>query len=43
MSRGIEWVLITRQEIIVLPKVETTITQGVPVAIIIKYNEPRFN
>jgi hypothetical protein len=43
MSRRIERVLVTRQEIVVLPKVEVTIAQGVPVAIIVRYSEPRFN
>jgi hypothetical protein len=41
MSKGVELVLITRQEIIVLPRTELTVTQGVPMAIKVKYSEPR--
>ncbi len=43
MSRGIERVLITKQEIVILPKIEPIITQGVHVVIIIRYSEPRCN
>jgi hypothetical protein len=31
MSRGVELVLVTRQETIILPKVEPIIAQGIPV------------
>jgi hypothetical protein len=43
MSRGVESLLITRQETIVLSKVEPTVIEGVPVAIKVRYNEPKFN
>ncbi len=43
MSKRIERILVTRQEILILPKVEPTVSQGVHVAIIIKYSEPIFN
>ncbi len=43
MSKRIERVLVTRQEIVVLPKVEPTVTQGVHVVVIIRYSEPTFN
>jgi hypothetical protein len=43
MSRGVESILVTRQETIILPKAKSTIAQGVPVVVKIKYNEPRLN
>jgi predicted amino acid racemase len=43
MSKGIELVFVTKQETVVLPIVEPTITQGVPVAVKVRYNEPRLN
>ncbi len=43
MSKGIESILVTKQEIIILLKVEPTITQGVPMAIKVRYSEPRLN
>ncbi len=43
MSRWVELVLVTRQETIVLLKVEPIITKGIPMAIKIKYSEPKFN
>jgi hypothetical protein len=43
VSRGVELIFVIRQENIVLPKAEPTIAKGVPVAIKIKYSEPRFN
>ncbi len=43
MSRRVEWILVTRQKIIVLPRIEPTIIEGVDVIIRIKYNEPKLN
>jgi hypothetical protein len=43
MSRGVEPVLVTRQEIIILPRVEPTIVEGVPMVVRVRYNEPKFN
>jgi hypothetical protein len=43
MSRGIEPILIIRQETMVLPRVESTIVEGVLVVVRKKYNEPIFN
>jgi len=43
MSRRVEWILVTRQKIIVLPRTEPTIIEGVDVIIRIKYNEPKLN
>jgi hypothetical protein len=43
MSRRVELVLLTKQETIVLPKVEPTMAQSVLVVVIVKYNEPKFN
>jgi hypothetical protein len=43
MSRIIELAFVTKQETIVLPIVEPTVTEGVHVAIRIRYNEPRLN
>jgi hypothetical protein len=43
MSRGVELVLVTRQETVVLPKVEPIVAQGVPMAIRAGYNEPKLN
>jgi hypothetical protein len=43
MSRGVESILVTKQETIVLPIVEPTVAEGVHVAIRIRYSEPRLN
>jgi hypothetical protein len=43
MSKGVELVLVTKQETIVLPKAKPTMAQGVPMAVKIKYNEPILN
>jgi hypothetical protein len=43
MFKGVELIFVIRQENIVLPIVEPTITKGVPMAIRIKYSEPRLN
>jgi hypothetical protein len=43
MSKGIEPVLVSRQEIIFLPKAKLTITKGVLMVVKVKYNEPRLN
>jgi hypothetical protein len=42
MSRGVELVFVTRQEIVTLPKAEPPIV-GVHVVVTIRYNEARFN
>jgi len=36
-------ILVAKHEIIILLKVEPTIAQGVPMAIKIRYSEPRLN
>jgi hypothetical protein len=43
MFRGVELVLITKQEIIVLPIAKLTITKCVPMVIKMRYNEPKLN
>ncbi len=43
MSRGIELILVTRQETIVLPRAKLTVVEHVPMAIRLRYNEPKFN
>ncbi len=41
MSRGVKLVLITKQETIVIPIAELTITKCVLVAVRVRYNEPK--
>jgi hypothetical protein len=43
MSKGVELVLVIRQETIILPKVEPIVAQGVHVVIKANYNEPKLN
>jgi hypothetical protein len=43
MSRRVEWVLVTKQEIIVLLRAKPTVVEGVLVVIRIRYNEPAFH
>ncbi len=43
MSKGVEPVLITIQEIIVLLRVEPKVVKGVHVIVRGRYNEPKFN
>jgi len=43
MLRGVKPVFITRQEIVVLPRVEPIVTKGVLVVIRVKSSEPTFN
>ncbi len=43
MSKGVELVLVIKQETIVLLRAQPTVAQGVFVAIKVKYNEPKFN
>jgi hypothetical protein len=43
MFRGVESVIVTKQEIVVLPRTKPTIAQGVLMAIKVRYNEPRLN
>jgi hypothetical protein len=43
MSRRVEQVLVTKQEIVVLLKAKPTILEGVLVAIIARYSEPRLH
>jgi hypothetical protein len=43
MSRGVELVFVTRQEIIILPKVEPLVAKGAHVVVRVRYNEPRLN
>jgi hypothetical protein len=39
MSRGVELVFLTKQEIVVLQRVEPTVAKGVPVTKKVRYNE----
>ncbi len=43
MFKGVKLVLVTKQEIVVLPIIEPTVAQGVPMIFRVKYSEPRFN
>ncbi len=43
ISRGVESVLVIRQEIVVLPKVKLIVIEGVPMAIRVRYSEPKVN
>jgi hypothetical protein len=43
MSKGVELVLVTRQETVILPKAEPIIAQGVLVVVKVKYSEPKLN
>ncbi len=43
MSKKVEPILVTKQEIVVLPKAEPIVAEHVHVAIKVKYNEPKFN
>jgi predicted amino acid racemase len=43
MSKGIESILITKQEIVVVPIAEPTIAQGVSMVVKVRYNEPKLN
>ncbi len=43
MSKGVESVLVTQHEIVVLPKIGQIVTKGVHVVVIVRYNEPKFN
>jgi len=38
MSKGIEPILITRQELVVLLRAEPIIVEGVPMAVKVRYN-----
>jgi hypothetical protein len=43
MSRGVEPILVIRQEIIVLPRAKPIVVEGVPMAVRVRYNEPKLN
>jgi hypothetical protein len=43
ISRRVELVLVIRQKIVVLPKTEPIVAEGVPMAIRMRYNERRVN
>jgi hypothetical protein len=43
MSKGVESIFVIKQKTIVLPRIETTIVQGVHVAIKVRYSEPKLN
>jgi hypothetical protein len=43
MSKAVESVLVTRQEIIVLLRAKPIVAQGVPVVVKVRYNEPILN
>jgi hypothetical protein len=40
ISKGVESVLVIKQEIVVLLRVEPIVVEGVPTAVIVKYSEP---
>jgi hypothetical protein len=41
MSKGVEPILVVRQEIIVLPRIKPIVVEGVHVVVKVRYNEPR--
>jgi hypothetical protein len=43
MSRGVESVLVIRQEVVVLLKTKPIVAKGVLMAIKVMYSEPRLN
>jgi hypothetical protein len=43
MSKGVESILVTRQETIVLPRAKLIVVEGVLVVVRMRYNEPKFN
>ncbi len=43
MFQGVEPVLLTRQEIVIIPKAKPIVAEGILVVIRVRYNEPRFN
>jgi len=43
MSKGVELVLVTRHETIILPRAKPTIVEGVPMVVKMRYSEPKFN
>jgi hypothetical protein len=43
ISRGVESILVTRQKIVILPRAEPIIVEGVPMVVRMRYNEPRVN
>ncbi len=43
MSKAVELVLVTKQKIIVVPKVKPTIVEGGLTVVRMRYSEPRFN
>ncbi len=43
MSKGVELVLITRQESVVLPTIEPIVAKDVHVVIRVRYSEPKLN
>jgi hypothetical protein len=40
ISKGVESVLVTKQKIVVLLKAKPAVVEDVPMAVILKYNEP---
>jgi hypothetical protein len=43
VSKGVEPIPVTRQEIVVLPKAKPIVGEGVPMAVKVKYSEPKFD
>jgi hypothetical protein len=43
MSKGVEPVLVPKQETIILPIAKSIVAECVPMAIKVRYSEPRFN
>jgi hypothetical protein len=43
MSKGVDPIFVTKQEIIVLPRVKPKMATHVPVVVRMRYSEPRFN
>jgi len=43
MSKGVEPVLVIKQEIVVLLRIELIVVKGVPMGVKVRDNEPRLN
>jgi len=43
ISKGVDLIFITRQEIISLPRIELIVAENVPMVVRVKYNEPKVN
>jgi hypothetical protein len=43
ISKGVELVLVTKQEIVILPRAEPILLEGVPMFVRVRYSEPKVN